>query len=80
MTSKCSTLSQDLMQQFADMKGFSVRNLKYIRQWHSFWIESSSGQQAVAQLTAIPWGHNLAILSKCQSHAEALSTKEQQHV
>jgi predicted nuclease of restriction endonuclease-like (RecB) superfamily len=80
MTSKCSTLSQDLMQEFPDMKGFSVRNLKYIRQWHSFWIESSSGQQAVAQLTAIPWGHNLAILSKCQSHPEALSTKEQQHV
>jgi predicted nuclease of restriction endonuclease-like (RecB) superfamily len=73
-------LSQDLMQEFPDMKGFSVRNLKYIRQWHSFWTESPIGQQAVAQLTAIPWGHNLAILSKCQSHPEALSTKEQQHV
>ena len=80
MTSKCSTLSQDLMQEFPDMKGFSVRNLKYIRQWHSFWTESPIGQQAVAQLTAIPWGHNLAILSKCQSHPEAMSTKEQQHV
>ena len=65
-------LSQDLMQEFPDMKGFSVRNLKYIRQWHSFWTESPIGQQAVAQLTAIPWGHNLAILSKCQTHAEAL--------
>jgi predicted nuclease of restriction endonuclease-like (RecB) superfamily len=65
-------LSQDLMQEFPEMKGFSVRNLKYIRQWHRFWVESAIGQQAVAQLTAIPWGHNLAILSKCQSHAQAL--------
>jgi len=65
-------LSQDLMQEFPEMKGFSVRNLKYIRQWHRFWVESAIGQQAVAQLTTIPWGHNLAILSKCQSHAQAL--------
>ena len=33
-------LSQDLMQEFPDMKGFSVRNLKYIRQWHIFWTAS----------------------------------------
>lgn len=65
-------LSRDLMQEFPEMKGFSLRNLKYIRQWHSFWVEFAIGQQAVAQLTAIPWGHNLAILSKCRSHAEAL--------
>lgn len=65
-------LSRDLMQEFPDMKGFSVRNLKYIRQWHSFWTANPIGQQAVAQLTAIPWGYNLAILSKCQSHADAL--------
>lgn len=65
-------LSRDLMQEFPDMKGFSVRNLKYIRQWHTFWTANPIGQQAVAQLTAIPWGQNLAILSKCQNHNEAL--------
>ncbi|MEW5838855.1 MAG: PDDEXK nuclease domain-containing protein [Pseudomonadota bacterium] len=65
-------LSQDLVQEFPEMKGFSSRNLKYIRQWHNFWAEAAIGQQAVAQLTAIPWGHNLTILSKCQTHAEAL--------
>jgi predicted nuclease of restriction endonuclease-like (RecB) superfamily len=70
-------LSQDLMQEFPDMKGFSVRNLKYIRQWHSFWTASPIGQQAVAQLTAIPWGHNLAILSKCSSHDQALCYMQQ---
>ncbi|PJG59710.1 PDDEXK nuclease domain-containing protein [Aeromonas cavernicola] len=65
-------LSQDLMQAFPEIKGFSLRNLKYIRQWHSFWASSAIGQQAVAQLVSIPWGHNLTIISKCQRHAEAL--------
>ena len=30
-------LSQDLMREFPQVKGFSLRNLKYIRQWHAFW-------------------------------------------
>ncbi|CBL44328.1 Protein of unknown function (DUF1016) [gamma proteobacterium HdN1] len=65
-------LSQDLMREFPQVKGFSLRNLKYIRQWHAFWQPSVIGQQAVAQLTAIPWGHNLAIISKCPDPAQAL--------
>ena len=31
-----SQLSADLMAEFPDMKGFSVRNLKYARQWYLF--------------------------------------------
>ena len=65
-------LSQDLMREFPEVKGFSLRNLKYIRQWHAFWQSSAIGQQAVAQLAAIPWGHNLAIISKCPDPAQAL--------
>lgn len=65
-------LSADLMREFPDVKGFSERNLKYIRQWHLFWREAAIGQQPVAQLIGIPWGHNLAILSKCKRHDEAL--------
>ncbi|MAD46344.1 MAG: hypothetical protein CMH98_15180 [Oceanospirillaceae bacterium] len=66
-------LSKDLMAEFPDIKGFSLRNLKYIRQWVSFWSHGSAiGQQAVAQLCQIPWGHNLVIISKCQSKEEAL--------
>lgn len=43
-------LSRDLMFEFPDMKGFSFRNLKYVRQWFSFWNnELAIGQQAVAQ-------------------------------
>lgn len=63
-------LSQDLMAEFPEAKGFSVRNLKYIRQWRSFY--AAIGQQAVAQLCQLPWGHNIAIISKSQSTEEAL--------
>ncbi len=66
-------LSQDLMSEFPEIKGFSERNIKYIRQWYRFWVESQPiGQQPVAQLVAIPWGHNLHIISKCQTTQEAL--------
>lgn len=66
-------LSQDLMSEFPDMKGFSERNLRLIRQWVQFWIESSANwQQAVAELTQIPWGHNQVIINKCKSADEGL--------
>lgn len=65
-------LSRDLMAEFPSVKGFSLRNLKYIRQWFLFWSTQNIGQQAVAQLHSIPWGHNLAIISKCKSQQEAL--------
>lgn len=53
-------LSADLMREFPDVKGFSVRNLKNARQWYTFWLPMPIGQQAVAQFLSIPWGHNLA--------------------
>ncbi|NLQ16859.1 DUF1016 domain-containing protein [Marinomonas sp. M1K-6] len=66
-------LSRDLSLEFPDVKGFSLRNLKYIRQWVSFWNQDVLiGQQAVAQLVQIPWGHNLLLISKCRSTEEAL--------
>jgi predicted nuclease of restriction endonuclease-like (RecB) superfamily len=52
-------LSADLMAEFPDMKGFSLRNIKYIRQWYLFYSEGVLncdtacdviGQQPVAQL------------------------------
>lgn len=30
------------------------------------------GQQLVEQITSIPWGHNIAIITKCKNHEEAL--------
>jgi len=74
-------LSRDLQTEFPEVKGFSYRNIKYIRQWyHFFSMHQTIGQQAVAQtepafleqITSIPWGHNLVIVSKCQSTPEAL--------
>ena len=44
-------LSRELMAEFPDMKGFSHRNLKYIRQWYQFYHgRTTIGQQVVAQL------------------------------
>ena len=66
-------LSQDLMVEFPDMKGFSFSNIKYIRQWVVFYSQDKAiGQQLVGQLTQIPWGHNLKIITKCQSVEEAV--------
>jgi predicted nuclease of restriction endonuclease-like (RecB) superfamily len=66
-------LSKDLMAEFPEIKGFSPRNLKYIRQWVTFWMDTPSiGLQAVAQLTKIPWGHNQIIITRCKNTQEAL--------
>jgi len=54
-------MSRDLQDEFPDMKGFSLRHPKYMRQWYQFWsAEVAIGQQLVAQ---IPWGHHLVIIS-----------------
>jgi predicted nuclease of restriction endonuclease-like (RecB) superfamily len=51
--------SMDLQREFPNMKGFSLRNLYYIKRWYAFWSDSSEiVQQLVAQ---IPWGHNLGV-------------------
>ena len=44
-------LSRELMTEFPDMKGFSHRNLQYIRQWYLFYNqENTIVHQVVAQL------------------------------
>lgn len=74
-------LSRDLRTEFPEMKGFSKRNLEQIRKWHLFYsVEPTIAKQAVSQLhnehvdliSQIPWGHNIAIVSKCSSVAEAI--------
>lgn len=46
-------LSRELTAEFPDMKGFSHRNLQYIRQWYQFYNERVAiVQQPVAQLDA----------------------------
>ena len=58
-------LSKDLKREFPEMKGFSPRNLKYMRAFAEAWSDEEIVQQLVAQ---IPWGHNVRILDKVKSH------------
>ncbi len=66
-TKMIERLAQDLRAAFPDMKGFSPRNLKYMRAFAQAWPDAQFVQQAVAQL---PWGHNLVLL-------ESLNTPEE---
>ena len=66
-------LSKDLMAEFPDMKGFSKRNLEQIRRWYLFYNQDGKiTKQLAAQLTQIPWWHNVIIVSKAHSIDEAL--------
>lgn len=48
-------LSDDLQREFPEVKGFSLRNIKYIRQWYVFYNQDNIiGQQLVAQLPDQP--------------------------
>lgn len=68
-----SKLSHDLMVEFPDIKGFSKRNLELIRQWYLFYTkEKPIAKQAVSQLIQVPWGHHIAIISKCKNIKEAI--------
>lgn len=71
-------LSRELMNEFPEMKGFSYRNLKYIRQWFRFYSKRITfGQQPVAQISeeiffSVPWGHHLYIIAQCKDIDKAI--------
>lgn len=54
-------LADDLRAAFPDMKGFSPRNLKYMRAFAQAWPDHEFVQGVLAQL---PWYHHLALLDK----------------
>ena len=60
-------LSKDLRSAFPEMKGFSTRNLKYMRSLAEQYSDEQFVQQAVAQ---IPWGHNVRILDYVKTSKE----------
>jgi predicted nuclease of restriction endonuclease-like (RecB) superfamily len=60
-------LAHDLRTAFPDMKGFSPRNLKYMRAFAETWPDSEFVQGVLAQL---PWYHQLALLDKLRSEDE----------
>ena len=57
-------LAQDLRAAFPDMKGFSPRNLKYMRAFAGAWPDAEFVQEVLAQL---PWYHQIALLDKLSS-------------
>lgn len=54
-------LAQDLRALFPLMKGFSLRNLKYMRAFAAAWTDSEFVQQVAAQM---PWGHHQVLLDR----------------
>ncbi len=81
-------LARDLSAAFPGVKGFSQRNLFYIKRWYLFYNYSEKVPQVVAEIedtsktvefefvsqlvTQIPWGHNREIITKCSNRDEAL--------
>ncbi len=57
-------LSADLKREFPDSKGYSPRNLKYMRRFAEQWPDEEFVQAPLAQLT---WYHNIALLEKLNS-------------
>lgn len=60
-------LSIDLKLEFPAMKGFSKRNLLYMRQFAVTYSDMAIVQQAVAQ---IGWGHNVDLMLLCKTEVE----------
>lgn len=65
-------LSQDLKNEFPEIKGFSERNFKFMVQFHKEYSQLPIGKQPVSQLEVsqisllgkIPWGHHILLMEK----------------
>ena len=60
-------LSVDLRREFPEMKGFSPRNLKYMRAFAEAYSDETFVQEVLAQIT---WYHNITLLSMVGDPAE----------
>ncbi|MEP0920079.1 PDDEXK nuclease domain-containing protein [Leptolyngbya sp. DQ-M1] len=54
-------LAKDLKREFPDIKGFSLRNLKYMRAFAEAYADEQFVQQAAAQ---IPWFHHCVLMDR----------------
>lgn len=78
-------LSKDLREEFPDMKGFSERNLRYMRDFALAYPGAPFLQQSVAEIqdtekqidvilqplvAKLPWGHHTVILDRVKSKEE----------
>ena len=62
-------LSQDLRREFPDMKGFSPRNLRYMKAFAETYPDESIVLRVVAK---IPWGHNQILINKLETQEQRL--------
>jgi predicted nuclease of restriction endonuclease-like (RecB) superfamily len=62
-------LAADLRDAYPDMKGFSPRNLKYMRAFSAAWPDRAIVQGPLAQIS---WYHNIALLEKVSTEADRL--------
>ncbi|MDR0994415.1 MAG: PDDEXK nuclease domain-containing protein [Verrucomicrobiota bacterium] len=62
-------LAHDIKSEFQTIKGFSIRNLKYMRQFADFVTNEEIVQTLSAQLT---WSHNVYLFDKAKSLSEYL--------
>ena len=60
-------LATDLRQEFPGIKGFSVQNLWYMRQFYLEYHENEKLQPLVGE---IGWSHNLIVLQRCKDPLE----------
>ena len=60
-------LSRDILLEFPNIHGFSVRNLKYMRKFAEVYPDFIKVQQSVALL---PWRNNLTLISKVKDETE----------
>jgi len=62
-------LAHDLRREFPDMKGFSARNLKYMRAFAEAYPDKKFVQEVLAQIT---WYHNITLLEKVKDPKERI--------
>ena len=60
-------LASDLQRDFPGVKGFSVQNLWYMRQ---FYLEYHTDEKLQPLVGEISWSHNLVIMSRCKDELE----------
>ncbi len=61
------TLAADLQREYPGIRGFSVQNLWYMRQFYTNYREETKLQPLVGEIS---WAKNLVILGKCKEKAE----------
>ena len=63
-------MSRDLAEEFPDMAGWSVRNLKYMRAFSAAWRRSEIVQAPLAQL---PLYHHIALMERLKSRGDRMA-------